>query len=242
MAKKSKKRAAAEAAEKELVAKKVAEREAKKLADEEAAAEAAEQARLAEEERVRLENEAKLQQDRAEKEALVQKLQAVHRGRAARRAAKEEAMARHDVCEVRVKVHQKSMENPLADDSLSIFDAEEKTVRTDLSSADDHVVEGRALYCLSQESGLRHTFNEFLNDPKTSAFLLGCIILNVFILAIETPTSTLSQETRDYLHYADLCLSIIFSSKQGQCCPSKLPAVAALFADPRCCRFLQSRW
>ena len=242
MAKKSKKQAAAEAAEKELVAQKVAEREAKKLAEAEAAAEAAEQARLAEEERIRLENEAKLQQNRAEKEALVQKLQAVHRGRAARRAAKEEAMARHAVCEVRVKVHKKSTENPLADDSLGIFDAEKKTASTDLSSADDHVVEGRALGCLSQESGLRHSFNDFLNDPKTSAFLLGCIILNVFILSIETPTSTLSQEARDYLHYADLCLSIIFSSKQAQCPVLNCPVVAELFAYPCCCWLSQSRW
>lgn len=223
MAKKSKKQAAKEAKEKALVAEKVAAREAKKRAEEEAAAEAAEQARIAEEERVRRENEAKLQQDRAEKEALVQKLQAVHRGRAARRAAKEEAAARHAVCEVRVKVHKQSTENPLADDSLSIFDAEEKTARTDLSSADDHVVEGRALYCLSQESGLRHTFNEFLNDRKTSAFLLGCIILNVFILSIETPTSTLSQDTRDYLHYADVFLSIIFSSEHT-IVPVKIPS------------------
>jgi hypothetical protein len=237
MAKKSKK----EAQEKALVAKKVAEREAKKQAEEEAAAEAAEQARLAEEERVRRENEAKLQQDRAEKEALVQKLQAVHRGRATRRAAKQEALARHEACEVRVKVHKKSTENPLADDSLSIFDAEEKTARTDISSADDHVVEGRSLYCLSQESGLRHSFNDFLNDRKTSAFLLGCIILNVFILSIETPTSTLSQDTRDYLHYADLFLSIIFSSTHVFA-PVKCPVVAEPFADPRCCWLLQLRW
>ena len=139
--------------------------------------------------------------------------QAVHRGRAARKAAKQEAMARHEVCEVRQKVHKKSTENPLAD--FDPFAEEEKTANADVSSADLFVVADRSLYCLGPESGVRHTFNDFLNHKYTGAFVLGCIILNVVILSIETPTSNISESTRELFHVLDLVLSIIFSRTHG---------------------------
>jgi hypothetical protein len=211
-------KAAAKAAEEAakqaaITAEKKAALVAKQLAEQQAEALEAAAAKVAEQNRLREEHEASLLQDKAEKEALAMKLQAVHRGRAARKAAKDAASSRHEVCDVRQKVHGKSMENPLADDGM--FEQEEKVARTDLSSADDNVVESRALYCLGQESGVRHTFNDFLNHKFTTAFLLGCILLNVVILSVETPTSTNSQDVKDALHLADLLLSIIFSSKHA---------------------------
>ena len=139
-------------------------------------------------------------------------------------------MMRHDTCEVRQKVHKQSTENPLAD--FDPFAEEEKTANTDVSSADLFVVEGRSLYCLGRESGLRHTFNDFLNHKYTGAFVLGCIILNVVILCIDTPTSNLSQSTRELFHLLDLLLSIIFSGTHRMLLRPLLGA--ELFANPRC--------
>lgn len=190
-----------------------------KAAEAKAAAEAAEMERMRaeqeaarlEQERVAAENERKMQQDRAEKEALVRKLQAVHRGRAARRAAKAEADDRHADCEVRQRVHKKSTAMA-GNDGLDLFEAKKRD--KDYSSADDNVVADRSLFCLGEESGIRHTFNEILDHKVTSACLMGCILLNVFILAIETPTNTFSDDTRATLALLDVILSIIFSSKQ----------------------------
>jgi hypothetical protein len=183
-----------------------------------------------EQERVIAENERRMQQDRAEKEALASKLQAMHRGRAARRAAKEEADARHEDCEVRQKVHKKSTEGPVDEWGGDMFD---KKKDKDYSSADDNVVADRSLFCLGEESGVRHTFNEVLDHKATQAFIMGCILVNVAILAVETPTSTFDEDTKSTLHTVDLLLSLIFSSKHDAATPniwlaSSLSRVAGL--------------
>ena len=187
-----------------------------------------------EQERVIAENERRIQEDRAEKEALASKLQAIHRGRAARRAAKEEADARHAVCEVRQKVHQKSTAFPVDEFGGEMFD---KKKDKDYSSADDNVVAGRSLFCLGEESGVRHTFNEVLDHKATQAFIMGCILVNVVILAVETPTSAFSEDTKSTLHTVDLLLSLIFSGK------TTLPRQNFDFpADPTSLPCLQLRW
>jgi hypothetical protein len=80
------------------------------------------------------------------------------------------------------------------------------------------------LYCLGEESGIRHTFNEILDHKVTSACLMCCILLNVVILAIETPTNTFDDDTRATLAVLDLLLSIIFSGKHDAAMPT--PACA----------------
>ena len=192
----------------ELKAKQYTEADQKRREDAKVAAlaEAADAASLAEE-------EAKLSQDRKEKEDVAMKIQAIHRGRAHRKAAKEAADLRHDDCEVRKAVHAKST-TMTADNPLFQFETEEITYDKDLGSADDNIVCGRSLYCLPEDSGVRHEFNNWLNHPTASTFLLGCILVNVFILSIETPTSTFEPETKELLHLADMLLSIIFSSKR----------------------------
>lgn len=203
--KKKKKAAAAAAAEEEVAAAEAAAKAEK---------EAAEMERLrAEQEAMRLEreeNERRVMQDRAEKEELVMKLQAVHRGRASRKAARDRAHERHMDCDVRKKVHKKSTEAPKDEFFGQMF--EEKRDK-DYSSADDNVIADRSLFLLGEESGVRHTFNEILDHKITSTFIMCCILVNVVILSVETPTNTFDEETKSTLHAVDVLLSIIFSSE-----------------------------
>lgn len=55
--------------------------------------------------------------------------------------------------------------------------------------------------------------NTILDNKYTQGFILVCILVNVVVLSVETPTAVLEDSTRDMLHLADLLLSIIFSSK-----------------------------
>jgi hypothetical protein len=73
------------------------------------------------------------------------------------------------------------------------------------------VVKGRALFCLGEDLPIRHTLNSFLNRKETEAFLLLCILLNVVILAIQSPTNSLSEADNDLMNIVDHVLSAIFS-------------------------------
>ena len=234
---KSKKKAEAEAAA-AAEAEAAAAEAATQAAAEKAAAEEAEVERLkAEQERIRVENERLVSEDRAEKEQLAMKLQAVHRGRAARRAARDVAMQRHEDCEVRQKTHARTsaVEDDVFGDDL--FENKDK----DYSSADDNVVAGRSLFLFGEESGVRHTFNDFLDHKFTSAFLLCCIMVNVVILSVETPTSTFDDDTKSMLGTVDLVLSIIFSCKRTSFSHS-LKHRASLTDECWCFFRPQSRW
>lgn len=203
--------AAAEAEAQEKAAAEAAEAAAaERLRAEQEAIQLQQEALRLEQERERAEIERRTQQDRAAKEELVTKLQAVHRGRAARKAAKQHADKRHEECEVRQRAYKRSIEGAKDEFGGAMFD---KKKDKDYSSADDNVVAGRSLFCLGEESGVRHVFNEFLDHKLTSTCLMCCILVNVVILAVETPTNTFDDDTKATLAILDVLLSVVFSSE-----------------------------
>ena len=131
----------AKRAEEEAAEAAAADAEAQRLVDEAAAHQ--------------VELERALQVDREEKELLVAKMQAIHRGRTSRRATKDVAKSRHDDCHVRKAAHAKSTANPLSGGGYG-DDMFETEIDKDLSSADDNIVAGRSLFCLGEGSGMRH--------------------------------------------------------------------------------------
>ena len=78
-------------------------------------------------------------------------------------------------------------------------------------SAAENVVSGRALFVLDADAPIRHKLNDILNKKEVDAFMLACIMLNVVILAVQTPMNTMSAETNANLDIADHILSVIFS-------------------------------
>lgn len=75
----------------------------------------------------------------------------------------------------------------------------------------ENTVAGRSLFCLDEESGVRNYFNGIVTHPTTENFLLLCILLNSFILAVQTPTNTLGDDVNSQLKLVDDILSGIFS-------------------------------
>jgi hypothetical protein len=75
----------------------------------------------------------------------------------------------------------------------------------------ENVVAGKALFCLSENVVLRHTLNRWVTHPLTENFLLFCILVNTVILAVQTPTNTLDDDTNANFELADAILSVIFS-------------------------------
>ena len=80
----------------------------------------------------------------------------------------------------------------------------------------DIKVASGSLFIMSDEAELRHKLNKFLNGKPVDTFLLFCILTNVFILAIETPTATFRPAFVDLFHTVDFTLSVVFSSKRAQ--------------------------
>ena len=75
----------------------------------------------------------------------------------------------------------------------------------------ENVVAGKALFCLSENVVLRHTLNRWVTHPLTENFLLFCILVNTVILAVQTPTNTLDDDTNANFELADAILSVVFS-------------------------------
>ena len=87
----------------------------------------------------------------------------------------------------------------------------EQEQRSSPKAAAENVVSGRALFVLDATAPIRHKLNDILNKKEVDAFMLACIMLNVVILAVQTPMNTMSAETNANLDIADNILSVIFS-------------------------------
>ena len=85
----------------------------------------------------------------------------------------------------------------------------------------DIVVTSGSLFFLTEESAIRHKLNRFLNGKGIDTFLLICILINVFILAVETPTATFRPAFVNLFYTVDLMLSIVFSSESHSPGPPK---------------------
>ena len=130
----------------------------------------------------------------------VTKVQALHRGNRARKAAKRGADA------LRAYAAALFPPPPPLDDEEEIDPSIPEHNR-------DIKVAGGSLFIMSDEADIRHTLNRFLNGKAVDTFLLFCILTNVLILAIETPTATFRPAFVDLFYTVDFALSIIFSSK-----------------------------
>ena len=130
-------------------------------------------------------------------------VQALHRGNRARKAAKRGADA------LRAYAANLFPRPPPVDDE------EEVDPSIPEHNRDIKVASG-SLFIMSDEAELRHKLNKFLNGKPVDTFLLFCILTNVFILAIETPTATFRPAFVDLFHTVDFTLSVVFSSKRAQ--------------------------
>ena len=130
----------------------------------------------------------------------VTKVQALYRGNRARKAAKRGADA------LRAYAAALFPPPPPVNDDEEIDPSIPEHNR-------DIKVAGGSLFIMSDEAEIRHKLNRFLNGRAVDTFLLFCILTNVLILAIETPTATFRPAFVELFHTVDFTLSIIFSSK-----------------------------
>jgi hypothetical protein len=130
-------------------------------------------------------------------------VQALHRGNRARKAAKRGADA------LRAYAANLFPPPPPVDDDED-FDPSIPEHNRDIKVASG------SLFIMSDEASLRHNLNRFLNGKPVDTFLLICILINVLILAIETPTATLRPAFVDLFYTVDFALSVVFSSKCQQ--------------------------
>ena len=75
----------------------------------------------------------------------------------------------------------------------------------------ENTVAGDSLFCISENSYIRHTLNKLVTHPLTENFLLLCILVNTAILAVQTPTNTLDNKMNADLNIVDQALSVVFS-------------------------------
>lgn len=133
----------------------------------------------------------------------VTKVQALHRGNGARSAARKGADA--------LRFYAWALFPP----PVVMEEAEEDDPSIPEHNKDIKVT-GGSLYLMGEDAAIRHKINKFLNGKAMDTLLLMCIITNVFILAIETPTATFRPAMVTLFHDVDYVLSIIFSSKPTQ--------------------------
>ena len=78
---------------------------------------------------------------------------------------------------------------------------------------EENVVRYTSMFCFKEENKYRHSLNAFMNTKAVDSFLLGCILLNVFILALQSPTNTMGSTWNKTFDIIDAILSVIFSRK-----------------------------
>jgi hypothetical protein len=112
-----------------------------------------------------------------------------------------------------------AMQNPLSSfsqDKAATFEEEDggrgaRSPGRPGQEEQENVVAGRALFLLGPDAQIRHTLNDFCNNPAVDKLLLGCILLNVCILAVQTPMNTHSEDFNLFMDNLDHVLSVIFS-------------------------------
>lgn len=135
--------------------------------------------------------------------ASVTKVQAIHRGNRARSASRKGADA--------LRAYAWALFPPPP------MEEEEEEIDPSIPEHNrDIKVTGGSLWIMDDQAAIRHKMNRFLNGKTMDTFLLMCIVTNVFILAIETPTNNLRPTVVTLFHDVDFALSIIFSSKTAQ--------------------------
>lgn len=139
----------------------------------------------------------------------VTKVQALHRGNSARTAAKMGADA--------LRAYAAALFPP----PPMVEEEEEIDPSIPEHNRDIKVASG-SLFIMSEEAEIRHKLNRCLNGKAIDTFLLICILINVLILSIETPTATLRPAFVELFHDVDFALSIIFSGTHSEyscyCC------------------------
>jgi len=141
--------------------------------------------------------EAKQAREAQDHEA-VTKVQALHRGNRARKAAKKGADA------LRAYAATLFPPPPVVEEEEDFDPAVPEHNR-------DIKVTGGSLFLFPETASWRHGLNRFLNGKVVDTFLLFCILTNVFVLAIETPTSVWRPAFVDLFYTIDNTLSIVFS-------------------------------
>ena len=119
-----------------------------------------------------------------------------------------------------------AVDNPISNgERTKGLNGEADTFEVDGSGIEEiqeNVVSGVSLGCFAEDMQLRHTLNTLMISTPVDTFLLCCILLNVAILAIQTPTNTLSAGVNTTFGVVDAILSVVFSGAPSPCARANL--------------------